>query len=99
MKTYLITQDFTISPGNLSAESGNPLIKYDDSVLVTVAGASITSSTFYAWVGSSSSSDYLELQSSEADPVESGKPDKIVIESNFNTTDIVTKINEVIDAM
>jgi len=95
MITYTVIKTFTITPNNIPLAIGDSVVKYDDSVLVIADGNSITSFTFYNWVGSPSSLGFFEYVSQSDDP-SSSTVVPIDLESNFTTTDIVNKINEVI---
>ena len=97
MKTYTVTKEFIIKPQNIIMTVGSTLQKYDDTAIVIVHGAtSISAFTFYSWVGSEVSLEFMSLTSQEVDPDIPGALTPIDLGTNFTTTEIVNKINSVV---
>jgi len=97
MITYTVIKPFTVVPNNVPLEINDTLVKYEDSVLVIMGSSNSTYVTFYEWVGSPSSLQYLQYTSQEPDTSGgSGVVTPINTSSNYTTTDIVNKINEII---
>lgn len=99
MIIYTVTNPFTIMPDNVDLSIGDTLIKYEDSILVLVGTKRITFVTFYEWLGGTSSLEYFEPTSQEPDDGGAILVAELDPLSNYTTTDIVNKLNEVIGAI
>jgi hypothetical protein len=86
-------------PENLALAIGDTLVKYSDSILVKIGTTRITYITFYEWLGSTPSLEYFEFTSQEPDDGGGTLVAEIDPLSDYTTTDIVNKINEVITAI
>lgn len=95
MINYTVTKPFVKQPENISLAVSDSVSKYSDSQKVLIGTTVITEKTFYSWVGSPESFDYLEYSSTEADPSGSGIS-PIDPDSEYHTYDLVAKINEII---
>ena len=72
MTTYTVTQVFTKTPENIALNIGDTLVKYSDSVLVKIGTVSITSITFYYWIGSASSLAFMTASGNQCSLCYSG---------------------------
>jgi hypothetical protein len=84
---------------NIDLAIGDTVIKYSGSVVVKTGTTRITFVTFYEWLGSTPSLEYFELTSQEPDDGGGTLVAEIDPLSDYDTTDIVNKINEVITAI
>ena len=96
MKTYTVTKTFNVSPQGLTLSVNDTILKFDNLVVVQISDTIITSETFWAWIGSVPSLEFIELTSTSADPSNPVDLTPIDLNSNFKTSDLVNKINALI---
>lgn len=97
MKVYTAIKEFIIKPQNVTIHVGDTLTKYDNTVVVSFDSSYSTATSFWTWVGSVNSEEFLSLTSSSSDPATPpGTLTPIDPLSNYSTTDIVNTINGVI---
>lgn len=98
MKTYTVTQSFTITNQQQVIDVGTVITRFDDSTIVEIDGVYYNSGSFWNWVGSLSSLGLMELTSSgEADPSDPLNLEVIDPLTNYKTQDIVNLLNNVVN--